>query len=143
MIAGSHASLGAFGGKTCVAAARALVWTLACVAGSGAGENKETPVFDAAAAKHFFNARGCNACHAVDEPRLAPPFRAVAVRYRAAIEGGTGAPAAAIEEALVEKVLKGGAGAWGFVPMVSNPRLPATEARAAVRWILALEAAPR
>lgn len=114
---------------------RVVPWVFATAIGAGpvaAGE--VVPVFDAAAARQFFNARGCNACHALDEQRLAPPFRAIAARYRETTAGDGGR---ALEDALVRKVLEGGAGAWGLVPMISNPRLPPAEARAAVRWILA------
>jgi cytochrome c len=72
----------------------------------------------------------CDECHAVDAPRIGPPFIAVAARHRA--EG-----AAAIEP-LAQKIIHGGAGNWGVVPMIPNERVTPDEARALVRWILSL-----
>lgn len=72
----------------------------------------------------------CDECHAVDAARIGPPFVAVAARHRA--EGR-----AAIEP-LAQKIIHGGAGNWGNVPMVPNERVSLAEARALVRWILSL-----
>lgn len=84
-----------------------------------------------AQAKQLFNAYGCNACHAVNETRIGPPYRAVALRYAN--------PSPATIEWLATKLVSGGAGSWGAVPMVSNPRLSPRDAQAAARWILSLE----
>ncbi|MEP7245807.1 MAG: hypothetical protein ABI885_19325, partial [Gammaproteobacteria bacterium] len=72
------------------------------------------PLTDADA-KKLFNARSCNACHAVDEMRIGPPFRAVAIRYR------QGSPQIAPEtlDWLALKIRTGGAGGaacrwWAF-----------------------------
>jgi cytochrome c len=73
----------------------------------------------------------CDECHAVDTARIGPPFVAVAARHRA--EG-----AAAIEP-LAQKIIHGGAGNWGSIPMIPNERVSLEEARTLVRWILALK----
>jgi cytochrome c len=73
----------------------------------------------------------CDECHAVDATRIGPPFIAVAIRHRA--EGD-----AAIEP-LAQKIIHGGAGTWGDVPMIPNERVTVEEARALARWILSLE----
>lgn len=72
----------------------------------------------------------CDECHAVQETRIGPPFQAVALRYSA--EG----PAA--EERLARKIINGGAGNWGNIPMVGNERVSLEDARAIARWILSL-----
>jgi cytochrome c len=72
----------------------------------------------------------CDECHSVDAPRIGPPFVAVAALHRA--EG----PAAI--EPLAQKIIHGGAGTWGVVPMVPNERVTPDEARELVRWILSL-----
>lgn len=72
----------------------------------------------------------CDECHAVDATRIGPPFIAVAIRHRA--EGD-----AAIEP-LAQKIIHGGAGNWGNVPMIPNERVTLEEARALARWILSL-----
>lgn len=94
----------------------------------------KAPELDAASAKTFFNAKGCNACHAVDEYRIGPSYRMVSARY--ASEG------VARAGLLAAKIREGGAGAWGVVPMISNPNLTQDEAESVARWILGLPAQP-
>jgi len=72
----------------------------------------------------------CDECHAIDELRIGPPFRAVASRY--SLEGD-----AAVER-LARKIINGGAGNWGSVPMVGNERVSLEDARSIARWILSL-----
>ena len=76
--------------------------------------------------------RRCNACHDVRKALIGPPFSAVAVRYRGVKDQQV--------ETLARKVVTGGGGAWGVVPMVPNEHVPLDEARAMVKWILALPA---
>lgn len=59
------------------------------------------------------SAQGCFACHAVDEKRIGPSYRSIAVQYR-------GADAT---DLLVNKVINGGGGIWGPMPMISHPDL--------------------
>jgi cytochrome c len=72
----------------------------------------------------------CDECHSVDATRIGPPFVAVAIRHRA--EG----PAAV--EALAQKIVHGGAGNWGDIPMIPNERVSLDDARALARWVLSL-----
>ncbi len=72
----------------------------------------------------------CDECHAIQEVRIGPSFQAVALRY--SVEG----PAA--EERLARKIINGGAGNWGNIPMVPNERVSLEDARAIAHWILSL-----
>jgi cytochrome c len=54
----------------------------------------------------------CDECHAMKEARIGPPFVAVAARY------ATDRDAAVNRLAL--KIINGGAGNWGTIPMVAN-----------------------
>ena len=85
--------------------------------------------YDDASAKAFFNLHGCNACHASAEYRIGPPYDAVGARWANDPEGRV--------QILAAKIRYGGAGAWGMVPMISNPRITPEEAEAISRWILA------
>ena len=100
----------------------ALVW-------SSAGSAAE---LTDAQARHFFNAKGCNGCHDVEEVHLAPSFRSVSSRYSADKDGRM--------EELAQKIIHGGAGNWGVVPMISNPKVTLEEARAVASWILTFNA---
>ena len=94
----------------------------------------DVAVLDAKSARQLFNLRGCNACHEVDEARIGPPYKVVALRYAAAFEQ---APEDRIA-ALAAKIRFGGAGAWGNVPMVSNPAISQVEAESIADWIMRL-----
>jgi len=72
----------------------------------------------------------CVACHDETKPLIGPPYRAIAARHSAQAE--------LMEEVLAAKILLGGAGNWGVVPMVPNDHVTETEARAMARWILGL-----
>ena len=72
----------------------------------------------------------CDECHALQDARIGPPFAAVAARY--ATEGD-----AAVNR-LALKIINGGAGNWGTIPMVPNERISMADARAIARWILTL-----
>lgn len=72
----------------------------------------------------------CDECHAVDTQYIGPPFIAVAIRHRAEGEAAV--------EPLAQKIIRGGAGNWGSIPMIPNERVSLEEARMLVRWILSL-----
>lgn len=72
----------------------------------------------------------CNACHATDETLIGPPYRAIAARH-------AGDREIAIE-VLARKIIHGGGGNWGLVPMVPNEHVSLDEAREIVAWILSL-----
>lgn len=71
--------------------------------------------------------KGCTACHDTKARRLGPSFMMIAKRYSAKDKAK-----------LVNRVLKGGAGSWGSVPMPSNLELGVNRADAdkLVTWIL-------
>jgi cytochrome c len=72
--------------------------------------------------------KNCMACHAADKKLVGPAFKDIAKKY-------AGDKAAA--DKLAEKVIKGGAGVWGPVPMPANPQVSADESKKLVAWILA------
>ncbi|MDN4056233.1 MULTISPECIES: c-type cytochrome [unclassified Massilia] len=73
-------------------------------------------------------AKNCMACHAVANKLVGPAYKDVAAKYA----GQKGA-----EDKLVQKVIKGGSGVWGPVPMPANPQVSEAEARSLVKWVLA------
>ena len=83
-----------------------------------------TPAF---ADLQLATAKNCMACHAADKKLVGPSYKDVAAKY-------AGQPGAV--EKLAAKVLKGGSGAWGPVPMPANAQVNADEAKKLVTWIL-------
>jgi cytochrome c len=74
----------------------------------------------------------CDECHAMKEVRIGPPFVAVAARYATERNASV--------NRLALKIINGGAGNWGTIPMVPNERISIDEARTLARWILGLGA---
>jgi len=75
-------------------------------------------------------AKNCMACHAIDKKVLGPAYKDVAKKY-------AGQKDAAAK--LTTKVMKGGSGVWGAVPMPANPQVNEAEANKLVAWILTLK----
>ena len=72
----------------------------------------------------------CTACHAVDKKVVGPAYKEVAAKYRGNAKA---------EALLMDKVKKGGVGTWGQVPMPPNATVKDEDAKALVKWILALK----
>ena len=72
-------------------------------------------------------AKNCMACHAVDKKLVGPAYKAVAAKYAGQKD--------ALDK-LSAKVMKGGSGVWGPVPMPANSQVSPDEAKKLVTWIL-------
>jgi cytochrome c len=73
--------------------------------------------------------KNCMACHAVERKLVGPAYKDVAAKYK-------GDKTAA--DKLATKIMKGGSGAWGVVPMPSNPQVNDAEAKRLATWVLGL-----
>jgi len=73
----------------------------------------------------------CLTCHKVEEKLTGPSYRDVANKYAGMSD--------TIVTHLAGKILKGGAGVWGEVPMTAHPALALEDAEAAVKYILLLK----
>ena len=69
----------------------------------------------------------CMSCHAVDKKMVGPAFKDIAAKY-------AGQKDAAAK--LADKVIKGGTGVWGQIPMPANA-VSKDEADKLVAWVLA------
>ncbi|MEK7989681.1 MAG: c-type cytochrome [Thiotrichaceae bacterium] len=72
----------------------------------------------------------CMTCHQIEMKVVGPSYKDVAAKY--ATDGETTAM-------LVEKILKGGVGTWGQIPMPANPTVSNEDAKALTAWILSLK----
>ena len=72
----------------------------------------------------------CFGCHKVSEKLTGPAYAEVAERY-------AGKPG--IEDSLANKIIHGGSGNWGQVPMTPHPNLAHDSAVAMVKYILLLK----
>lgn len=69
----------------------------------------------------------CMACHTVDRKIVGPSYKDIAAKYAGQKD------AAAM---LAEKIIKGGVGAWGPVPMPANPKVSQADALKLAQWVL-------
>jgi cytochrome c len=74
--------------------------------------------------------KNCLACHAVDKKVLGPSYKDVAAKYAGQKD--------AVDKLSV-KIVKGGSGVWGNIPMPANPQVNDAEAKQLVQWILTLK----
>ena len=72
-------------------------------------------------------AKNCMACHAVDKKLVGPAYKEVAKKY-------AGDKTAA--DKLAAKIMKGGSGVWGAIPMPANPQVNEAEAKELAAWVL-------
>ncbi len=75
-------------------------------------------------------ASDCLTCHKVDEKLVGPAYRDVANKY----ENNE-----ANIKMLAAKVIKGGTGVWGEVPMAAHPTIPLADAEQMVKYVLLLK----
>ena len=73
----------------------------------------------------------CATCHKVNEKLVGPSFKDIATKY-------AGADQATIDT-LASKVIHGGSGNWGQVPMTPHPNLAKEDAETVVKYVLLLK----
>ena len=74
--------------------------------------------------------KNCMACHAIDKKLVGPAYKAVAAKYVNDKDAAN---------RLAEKIIKGGSGAWGPVPMPANSQVNPAEAKQLAQWILTVK----
>jgi len=74
--------------------------------------------------------KNCLACHQIDKKLVGPAYKDVAAKY-------AGDKTAA--DRLAQKIMKGGSGVWGPVPMPANPQVSEAEAKQLAAWVLTLK----
>ncbi len=72
-------------------------------------------------------AKNCLSCHSVATKIVGPAYKDVAAKYAGQKDA---------EAKLVDKVLKGGSGVWGQIPMPANTQVNDAEAHTLVKWVL-------
>ena len=94
----------------------------------------ETPITehpDYSAGLELIAKSDCLTCHKVDEKLTGPSYRDVANKYASQAPG--------IIPQLAEKIVKGGSGVWGEVPMLPHPAITQADAEKMVKYILLLK----
>jgi len=74
--------------------------------------------------------KNCMACHAADKKLVGPAYKDVAKKY---------AGNAKAVDMLAAKIIKGGSGVWGAIPMPANPQVNEADAKKLATWVLSLK----
>ena len=72
-------------------------------------------------------AKNCMSCHAVDKKLVGPSYKDVAAKYAGQKD--------AVDK-LATKIIKGGSGVWGPVPMPANAQVNEADAKKLAAWVL-------
>ncbi len=75
-------------------------------------------------------AKNCMSCHKVDKKLVGPSYKEVAAKYA----GQAGAV-----DKLAAKIMKGGSGVFGAIPMPANTQVNEAEAKKLAAWVLSLK----
>lgn len=71
--------------------------------------------------------KNCMACHAVDKKLVGPSYKDVAKKY---------AGDAKAVDMLASKIIKGGSGVWGAIPMPANTQVSEADSKKLAAWVL-------
>jgi len=71
----------------------------------------------------------CLTCHKTDTKNIGPAYKDVAAKYENTDANVT---------MLAEKIIKGGTGVWGQIPMTPHPTLSEADAKALAKYVLLL-----
>lgn len=74
--------------------------------------------------------KNCMACHAAEKKLVGPSYKDVASKYAGQSD--------AVNK-LAAKIVKGGSGVWGPVPMPANNQVSEADAQKLAQWVLSLK----
>ena len=80
----------------------------------------------------------CVACHAIDKKVVGPAWMDVSKKYKGVAKYTYDGKEFPIREGLALKILKGGKGNWGTMPMSANPKVSDAEMKELLDFILGL-----
>jgi len=89
-----------------------------------------TVAVGSAKGEQLISASDCLTCHKVDAKLVGPSYIDVANKY-AATDANI--------EMLAGKVIKGGSGSWGEIPMAPHPAISTDDAKEMIKYILSLK----
>ncbi|MDO6432256.1 c-type cytochrome [Flavitalea sp. BT771] len=83
----------------------------------------------------LIGASDCTTCHRLDKAgsgaSIGPAYSEVAAKYSPAADSTV--------NRLVKKIISGGSGVWGAVPMTPHPSIPEPDVKEMVKYILTLK----
>ena len=73
--------------------------------------------------------KNCMTCHTVAKKMVGPALQDIAAKYK---DDKT-----AVDK-LAAKIVKGGSGVWGAIPMPANPQVSEADSKKLAAWVLSL-----
>ena len=121
-----------------------LITTTAIIAACGGGDKKETPANEKksevvndpssnpvyAKGVELVGKSDCATCHRIDEKNAGPAWRDVANKYP---------DTDSTVNYLAAKIISGGSGVWGEVPMSAHPQINQQDAEEMFKYIFTLK----
>ena len=106
----------------------------ACTSGEKSESTEDTSAVAATVGsskgEQLISSSDCLTCHKVDARIVGPSYTDVANKYPATEEN---------IEMLASKIIAGGSGSWGEIPMAPHPAITTDDAKEMVKYILALK----
>lgn len=96
----------------------------------GSKPEKPERFISASRGQYWLDRSGCNTCHEEDYKTVGPAYRQIAARYPENAETIT---------SLAQKVILGGSGNWGDIPMIPHPDLLMQDVSVMIQYILSLK----
>ncbi len=72
----------------------------------------------------------CFTCHKLTEASIGPAYSVIAAKYQGQ---------ANIIDSLAQKIIKGGSGVWGTVPMTPHPQLSNEDAKTMAHYVMSIK----
>ncbi len=91
---------------------------------------EEAPVVAKKDGKALIEASDCRTCHKDDQKLIGPAYKEVAKKYESNSTNIS---------MLADKIMKGGQGVWGEIPMAAHPNISKEDAEAMVEYILTIK----
>ncbi len=79
---------------------------------------------------HLVAKSDCFTCHKIVEPFTGPSYEAVAAKYPDNEQ---------VIDSVSKKIITGGAGNWGTIPMTPHPDISEADAKTMIKYILSLK----
>ncbi len=97
--------------------------------GTGSGTSSVSePVKSHLSGDQIMETLDCSGCHVVNEKMIGPSYQQIADKY-----------SEKDAELLASKIIEGGSGVWGGVPMSPHPQVSKEDAKKMVQYILSLK----
>jgi cytochrome c len=92
------------------------------------GDLNDNPIYQKALT--IIENSDCRTCHLIEEKNIGPAWRDVANKY---------ADSANAVEYLSHKIINGGSGVWGQVPMAAHPTMSQEDAETLAKFVILLK----